>query len=266
MIWLAAAALVGAILAWWPANPSVRLTRALKHPDSRRGLGHRQTAIVLIGVGLLVTTVASLPLAGVWPSIGIAITGTTAFVLRGWMRDQTARRDSASVAHACDVVAGQLRIGQIPLAALSAAADDCRLVRPAVDAAAMGADVSTALAGAAHSPGRAGLGELAAAWWVCDHTGAPMAGVISTVAEAVRQDDLTHSEVAAELADARASGLLMAFLPGVGLLLGFVAGGDPIDFLIGTLPGQLCLAGATGLACSGLLWTQWLAGGPWRQR
>ena len=266
MTWLAVAAVTATMLAWWPANPSVRLTRALQRSDSRQGLDRRRATTVLVGLGLLMAALVSFPLAGVWPVVGIGIGGTASYVIRGLVRDQAARRDSSSVAHACDVVAGQLRIGQIPVAALTVAADDCELLRPAVDAAAMGGDVSAALSTSGQSPGRAGLRELAAAWRVCDHTGAPMAGVVSTVADAVREDDLTHSEVAAELADARASGLLMAFLPGVGLLLGFVAGGDPIQFLIGTLAGQLCLAGATGLACAGLLWTQWLAGGPWRER
>jgi len=49
-------------------------------------------------------------------------------------------------------------------------------------------------------------------------------------------------------------------LPLVGLGLGYGFGGDPLEFLTASVPGQLCLALGALLGCVGVFWTERIAG------
>ena len=92
------------------------------------------------------------------------------------------------------------------------------------------------------------------------HGGGHMAGDLDVYDYSARRlADAAHSSVDAELASARLTGQLLAVLPGLGLGLGFVGGGDPLGFLIGTPLGQGCVVVAVGLLCAGLIWTEKLS-------
>lgn len=58
---------------------------------------------------------------------------------------------------------------------------------------------------------------------------------------------------------ARLTGRLLCALPAAGIVMGFLAGGNPISFLTATTAGTVCLAAAVVLACTGLVWTELLA-------
>ena len=51
----------------------------------------------------------------------------------------------------------------------------------------------------------------------------------------------------------------MAVLPLCGIGLGYVLGGDPIDFLVSGPFGWACLVGGASLAAVGVLWIEALA-------
>ena len=68
--------------------------------------------------------------------------------------------------------------------------------------------------------------------------------------------------VAGELAAPRATGKLLAGLPLLGIAMGYLTGGDPVDFLINQPLGRIALAAAICLVCAGLVWTTLLGSAP----
>lgn len=171
------------------------------------------------------------------------------------------QRHRAEVVSACQALAGQLRVGLIPGAALERVALDSSLLAGAASAHKVGADVAAALREQAKVPGCAGLQRLASAWQLCEVTGASIAGAAMQVAQTLRQEQSRALAVEAELAAPRATGRLLVFLPVIGIAMGYVAGGDPGHFLLATGLGRWLVLGALTLACLGLLWTEQLSSG-----
>ena len=65
---------------------------------------------------------------------------------------------------------------------------------------------------------------------------------------------ILRRETAAELAGVRASGVLLACLPVLGIGLGALVGAQPLDVLFGTGVGRVLLGVGVGLDALGLLW------------
>ncbi|WP_116026587.1 type II secretion system F family protein [Thermomonospora umbrina] len=108
-------------------------------------------------------------------------------------------------------------------------------------------------------PGAEGLRMLAACWRIGVDKGGAFAAVVGGVATALRDDEAQRLEIAAQLAGPRATARLLAGLPLLGLALGVALGADPLAFLLGTIPGMLCLLSGIGLDVVGLWWTHRLA-------
>ena len=163
------------------------------------------------------------------------------------------------VARACAALAAQLRIGQVPSEALASAAADSRCcgmpAMPRISAATW----SGSGAARPRRPGRAGLLELARAWQVSVQTGAPMSASLEQVAAGLSADQSLRAVVAGELSAPRATGKVMAVLPGCGIGLGYLLGGEPIGWLLGGPLGWGCLLAGAVLACLGVLWIEALA-------
>jgi tight adherence protein B len=196
-----------------------------------------------------------------------AVLGLTVLVL-GWtvtaLLSQRAaarvvRRRRAEVAQACAALAAQLRVGQVPSVALAAAAGDHPVLREARDANDLGGDVVRVWRGQSRQAGLSGLVELARAWQVSGRTGAPMSAALEQVAAALAADQQLRSVVAGELSAPRATGKVMAVLPGCGVVLGYLLGGEPLDWLVGGPLGWGCLLAGAVLACLGVLWIEALA-------
>ncbi|REE97088.1 hypothetical protein DFJ69_2544 [Thermomonospora umbrina] len=100
---------------------------------------------------------------------------------------------------------------------------------------------------------------LAACWRIGVDKGGAFAAVVGGVATALRDDEAQRLEIAAQLAGPRATARLLAGLPLLGLALGVALGADPLAFLLGTIPGMLCLLSGIGLDVVGLWWTHRLA-------
>lgn len=228
------------------------------------GHPHRRTHLVLTGAGVVTGTLLVLALAGPraagFVTMAEFVLGTGSYLV--WCRagDRRRSRAVAEVTRAGAVVAGLLRIGLVPEQAVPVAAQECAVLVEAAAALAVGADAGAALRTTGRRAGHEGLVSLARAWDLCRLSGAPVAPVIDRVAESLREDRATAAVVAAELAGPRATGQLLAFLPVIGLGLGYLVGGDPLGFLTGTPAGELCLIAGVGLACAGIVWTERLAG------
>lgn len=198
---------------------------------------------------------------GVLVTAAAAIAGTGARVLVTRRRASARRRAAADVARACAVLAAEMELGKIPVTALSAAAEDCPVLRPGAAYADIGGDLVEVWTRQAEIPGQEGLAVLARAWHVATVTGAPLAPSLDAVATALRADEEVDRLVAGELAAPRLTGVLLALLPLAGVTLGYLIGGDPVGFLLGTPWGWGCLLAGSLLACTGVLWTDHLAAG-----
>jgi tight adherence protein B len=180
-------------------------------------------------------------------------------VLTGGRRDLAARR--AAVVELCDGISAELAAGRPPGAALSGAAEGLSLPRlgSVADAAGSGDDVAACLEQAASAPGCEGLRLLAGCWRIGVDRGGMLASVIDGLATALRDEQEHREEVALQLAGPRATARLLAGLPLLGLLMAVALGARPFGFLLGTVPGALCLGFGIGLDVLGLWWTRRLA-------
>lgn len=256
----ATAALAAMLLVPSPA----RSTRRLGPVPAGHGPGPR----TLLVAGILTAALA----AAVWAAAagagpeGVVLLAaaliTAGIVLRLvslHCRTATARTAREDVAHACSVLASQVRVGQVPAAALRSAAEDCPVLQQACDVQRLGGDVPSLWREQSGRPGCAGLRDLARTWRVSEQTGAPMADGLERVAEALRADQQVRAMVGGELAAPRATGKIMAVLPFCGLGLGYVIGGDPLAFLLDGPLGWACLLLGMTLAGAGVLWIDGLA-------
>lgn len=189
----------------------------------------------------------------------LLVAGTVALVLAEHRRRRSSDTTRAEVARACAVLAGELRIGKVPGDALLTASEDCPVLAPAAAVHRGGGDLVPVLRALAEQPGADGLGPVADAWQVATRTGAPLTRSLDRVSSALKAGRAVHRVVDAELAAPRATGRMLAVLPLAGLALGLAIGGDPLGFLLGTTPGQLCLLAGVVLACAGVLWSERLA-------
>jgi tight adherence protein B len=218
--------------------------------------------LLIMIISLLVITAAGYLASarGAVVSCVILLVALTAIRL-GWQyrRRRSALRSRAEIAQACGVLASYLRVGQVPSAALAIAAADCEVLREGHQAHTLGGDVVQVWRQQARRPGHAGLLELARAWQISIDTGAPMSSTLDQVAASLAADQALTQVVNSELAAARATGKLMAVLPGCGIGIGYLLGGDPARWLLAGPSGWACLLAGVLLACAGVLWIEALA-------
>jgi tight adherence protein B len=184
--------------------------------------------------------------------------------LRGALR--TGRREAAAcraaVVELCDGIAAELTAGQPPGTALVRAAEvlsGLPGVTHVADAVRSGDDVAGALLRASRTPGCDGMRLLAGCWRIGVDRGGMLAAVIEGLADALRDEQAHREDVALQLAGPRATARLLAGLPLLGLAMAAALGARPLTFLLGSLPGGLCLGLGSGLDVLGLWWTRRLA-------
>lgn len=261
---VALAALTAALAV--PRSPASRTRARLGAvPSAAAARPRRGGAAVLIALGVAVgvLTVGTV-VAGVRGAVlGAAVTiagGTVVRIVVLHARDRSARRARADVARACGVLASYVRVGQVPADALVLVAVDCGVLAEVAAVQQIGGDVPEALRAHAARPGHGGLLDLARAWRVSSSSGAPMAPALEEVASGLASDESLRSVVSAELAAPRSTGKLMAVLPLVGIGLGYLLGGRPLEWLIAGPVGWACLLLGLALAAGGVLWIERLAG------
>ncbi|WP_369198399.1 type II secretion system F family protein [Streptomyces djakartensis] len=171
-------------------------------------------------------------------------------------RDRERRADE--VIALCSALAGEVRAGRQPGEALLRGARDCGGLAEAqatvLAAARFGGDVPEALATAARQPGAEGLRGLAACWRVAVDQGAGLAAGLDRLAAALRAERDQRSDLSAQLAGARATAVMLAGLPALGLLIGTALGADPLHVLLHTPACLGCLAVGGILEGLGLWW------------
>lgn len=267
MTWLCLALVVLAVLLFVPPAESRLMAARLAGPGeplesdpaapSRRSL---MSVGVGVGLGLLVLAHRLDGFPAV--AVGIALLIVVATSVRLVLQDLSLRNAAklrVLVAHACNVLASQIRVGRVPAEALTGAATDCPVLVDAARVQDMGGDVTTVWRAAAERPGQAGLADLARAWQVSARTGAPLAHSLEQVSAALTADVALRAVIAGELAAPRATGKIMAVLPFCGLGMGYLLGGDPLHFLLSSRIGWGCLVFGAALAATGVLWIDHLS-------
>ncbi|OXY93705.1 hypothetical protein BEK98_21780 [Streptomyces diastatochromogenes] len=158
----------------------------------------------------------------------------------------------------CGALAGEVRAGRQPAEALLWAARDSGGLGDAqaavVAAARFGGDVPGALAVAARQPGAEGLLGLAACWRVAVDQGAGLAAGLDRLDTALRAERDQRADLRAQLAGARATALMLAALPVLGLLLGSAMGADPLRVLLHSGAGLGCLVAGAVFEGAGMWW------------
>lgn len=256
MIALACIALSCCLICCWPTRSGRRLTELLKGGQKNRQSHRSNRWLIVVAAGITVTISAVLmPSLLVWLIPGSVVGCTAYWLIANGRAERTRHHNSEEVVQICLAVATQLRVGDISAAALSTVAADAPLLQPVAATQAIGGDVPAALRTAAEQPGCQGLAALARSWQLCQVTGAPIADAATRVADGLRAEAAAERLVASELASPRATGRMLAFLPVLGIGLGFTTGGDPLTFLLGGLIGRICLGAAICLVCAGLVWT-----------
>ena len=260
---MTAVAAFAAGLACWlllgPARPLRLLVRAA--PAARwRGRGARAG---LAGAGVAgALLVGGLLGGGAGAALGTSAALPVLTAVLVWRRHRG--RAAAVVAGeevfgACQLLAGLLRVGHVPTAALQIAARDAPLLAEAAAVLEVGGPVAPALRRCGARPGCESLVELGIAWEVAERTGASLTATLDALTGRLSARRAVDHVVAAELSAPRATGRLLAVLPVAGVLLGYSFGGDPLAFLAGSLPGQLSLTAGVALGCAGVVWTERIA-------
>jgi tight adherence protein B len=170
-------------------------------------------------------------------------------------RRSSVRRRTA-VIELCDGLAAELHAGVPVQQALEHACRGDPEWSRVVVTARVGGDVVGALREAASRPGAGGLFAVAAAWEVSARSGAALAVVLDRIGVGLRDEEEARAEVAASLAPARATARLLAGLPVFGLALGMSMGARPLDFLLDSGLGLVCLVGGLLLAGLGVIWVE----------
>ncbi|HEY5837104.1 type II secretion system F family protein [Streptomyces sp.] len=209
-------------------------------------------------------------LGGVTRSVVPMLAGAVAVplvgrALRKRVERAAAERGAVAVGVLCDTVAGDLRAGRPPNAALADAVESggwpqsaelAEAGRLVLSAARFGGDVPQALRAASRlQEGVRGLAAVAACWQVAVDGGAGLAAALDRVAAALRAEADQREDLRAQLAGPRSTAVLLALLPGFGLVLGAGLGADPSAVLLHTPAGLCCLGAGTALELAGLAWT-----------
>lgn len=215
--------------------------------------GH-EVWVLVVGAVVALAGRSPLPLL-----LGAAAMPVARRALRARARRAVRDRRADEVIALCGALVGEMRAGRHPGDALSevARAPDGGLgaARTTVLAAArFGGDVPGELTTAAREPGAEGLVGLAVCWRVAVDQGAGLAAGLERLEGALRAERDQRAELRAQLAGARATAVMLAGLPVVGLLLGAALGAEPLRVLLHTGPGLVCLAVGGVLEATGLWW------------
>ena len=244
------------------AAPAQRIRTRLAEVGSepiRPATGGRRGWLSCVTLGALLLGVGLAHRLGGAPAVAVsvAVAIVAASSARIALQERSARRAARAqveVAHACSMLASQVRVGRVPAEALTSAAQDSPVLAEAKRTLELGGEVTEVWWAQSTRRGHGGLRDLAMAWRVSAQTGAPLADGLDQVSEALSADVALRAVIAGELSAPRATGKVMAVLPFCGLGMGYLLGGDPLHFLWSSSYGWACLVVGVALAAAGVLW------------
>lgn len=177
-----------------------------------------------------------------------------------WRRRMDGRSHEAEVVEVVFALAAELRAGRPPGRALALVATSAELLRAPLQVAAAAVDAGARpgdeLGRLAALPGCAGLRAVAAAWGVTESAGGAVADVLDRLGESLETERQARDSLDAALAGPRATMMLLAGLPLLGLVLGESLGADPVGLLVHRPIGWALLACGLVLDALGVWWTR----------
>lgn len=192
----------------------------------------------------------------------VAVLVATGLVLwrRRLRRAHRRHHEGQLVAAALEVVIGELRVGAHPLRAFTIAAAESagpvgESLRAVAARARLGADVVAGFrSAAARSAVPAYWLRLAVFWELAVQHGLPMSVLMRAAHRDIVDRQRFSARIQAALAGARATAVILAGLPALGVLLGQLIGARPLRFLFGGGVGGVFLVAGAGLITVGLVW------------
>jgi tight adherence protein B len=173
-----------------------------------------------------------------------------------WRRPVPASERRRAELEWVEALAAETRAGRDPASAVVAAAATplpSSAVVAATAAARSGGDVALALRTDASASDL--VRAVAACWEVAHGSGAGLAASLTALADAARESERVRRDLRAGLAEPRATALVLAGLPIVGLGLGASLGADPFSWLLGTGVGVAVLVAGVALEAMGAFWS-----------
>lgn len=209
----------------------------------------------MVVITALMATLAALLL---WPPVVHSRPGRVR-TLRPRPRARPGARRAAELEWVEALIA-EIRAGRDPRTALAAAAHAVAVpvAASAIASARGGGDVAAALA--ADGSGSELVRGVAACWEVAHGSGAGLAASLTTLADSARETERVRRELHAGLAEPRATAVVLACLPLLGVVLGSMLGADPLSWLFGTPAGLVVLAAGVGFEVLGAGWAWRIAG------
>ncbi|MCF8588683.1 type II secretion system F family protein [Gordonia liuliyuniae] len=249
---LLAAGGIGLLL--WP-RPAVwsRLPSAERHRQNRR----------VDPVWLFAAApVLAAAVIGVGPGIAIGIVAVTAIALRRRsVRRAELDRRRDELRRALSFMIAEMSVGAPVVLACRSAADELagdgpspvstELARMAARAE-LGGDPADAAAGGA---GDVGIDRLATAWAASSSRGLPMADLLQMLRSDLSARADHASRTRAGLAGPRATAMVLALLPILGIGLGHLMGAAPLAVLLSPGIGAILLVVGAALVSAGVWWT-----------
>jgi tight adherence protein B len=245
--------LAAAALLLWPGRRAVvRLPGPVTGPGLPLLSGARGTPVVL-AAALAAAVGATLST----PLVAALAAAAAAAGVRAWSRRRATAQVDASLRGLADglgALAADLRSGRSLIDAAAAAEQACG--DPWAGRALVRA-VRTPEVAPAGAPGEIadGLARIAAATRLSTRTGCSLAAVATAVEDDLRARARHRAELRAATAGPRASAVVLAGLPVLGLLMGSGVGADPWRVLTTTTAGQALLVGGVALEAAGLAWS-----------
>lgn len=251
-------ALLLAACAWaWPTAPAAVWTVAVP-PGRRRWSGRpggtATLAAVAGGLALLSGLFTASPVVGLAAALFSATIGG---LIRSVLRSRRDARDRTEVLDALHALGREVHAG----ADLDSAIEAVRRTRGAVAVELLGRLQAGGVDTGGPSPPDVVGTELAlsAAVRLSRRFGAPLAVLLTGVADGLADEQRAIEQRSSAVAGARLSGWVLAGLPLMGVLLGAGMGADPIPVLFGGGLGSGLLLVGTALLCVGLLWSARIA-------
>ncbi|MFR9752608.1 type II secretion system F family protein [Nocardia sp. 004] len=221
--------------------------------------GKPEKAVVL-RVGASAGLAAVLAFLGPGPFLAaVMITGTAGLRLHSAIRDRRRSIERGHLLDALEAMIAELRVGAHPGAAAEVVAHEVR-GEPA-QAFAVGAARSKlggSVAEGLYRPDSliaAELSRIAGAWQVAERHGLALGELLAASRVDLAGRIRFQGRTTAALAGARATAVVLACLPCLGIALGHVMGASPLHVLFGSPVGAVLLPLGAGLVCTGLLWT-----------
>ncbi|MTD59641.1 type II secretion system F family protein [Amycolatopsis pithecellobii] len=236
-----------AALLIWPAGKTATTRLATVSPRARRPPWSPDSRWLLVLFALPVVALLGTASA----------TAAVLLLLAVWIQRRSRKRTKSqliaaqAMAEALGTTVAELRGGASSAAAAEAAAADA----PRDVAVVMNALASSARFGVEPPKLTGPRGQLTTAWNLSRRHGLPLADLLDAVRRDIVGSSRHLARADASMAGPRASAVVLASLPAVGVLLGEAVGAKPLHILSGTAAGHTLLMLGCAFVLAGVAWT-----------